>query len=293
MKIMLTGAGGQLGRCLTTTANQGQLPAGWVLHDLSRQQLDIRDAVAVNSAVARLRPDVVINAAAWTDVDAAQEHAEQVMATNALGAAHVAAAAAQAGARLFHLSTDYVFDGTARVPIDETVRPSPLNVYGASKLAGERAVRDQAPDAVVVRTSWLYSVYGKNFVKTILKRGVRHRVLDVVDDQMGSPTLAADLASAILHLVQRPGLPGGLYHYAGNEAMTWFEFACNIVDCAARHDAAWADVRVQAISTRDLSLTAPRPAYTVLSCEKIKAAGVLLHGPRERLEQVVRAILTA
>lgn len=291
MKIMVTGGEGQLGQCLAEYAGKDVFPSGSALWCLSRQQLDITNADAVNATVRRLKPDIVVNAAAWTNVDGAQQDVVQAMAVNALGAANVAAAATSYDCRMIHVSTDYVFDGTAQQPIDESAAPGPINEYGASKLAGEQAVHYEAPDAIIVRTSWLYSVHGNNFLKTILRHGVERRVLDVVDDQTGCPTSASDVAAAIVSLAQRTDLKGGVYHYAGADAMTWFDFARLIVDYAARHDAVWADVQVRPIATRLQESSAPRPAYSVLSCQKASAIGFPLYGPKDRLESLVASIL--
>lgn len=293
MKILVTGASGQLGQCLEDLAQANQLPAGWQLCGMDRRQLDVTDADRVNAAFARVRPDIVVNAAAWTDVDGAERQADTAIAVNALGAANVAAAAASLGARLFHVSTDYVFDGPAGEPITEAATPHALNLYGESKLAGEHAVHAELPDAVVIRTSWLYSHHGRNFVKAMLHHGAQRRVLSVVDDQIGCPTWAGDLAASILDLAQRQDVVAGVYHYAGSEPMSWCTFARRIFACAAKIDKKWGDVRVQPVSTQEYGAAALRPAWTVLSCEKIRALGLELHGPDERLPAVVRAILTA
>lgn len=293
MKVMVTGGEGQLGRSFAECAEQGTLPADWKLECLNQKQLDITDADAVNAAVRRLKPGVVINAAAWTDVDGAQQDVARAMAVNALGAANVAAAATHYGCRMIQVSTDYVFDVTARQPIDEAADPSPINEYGASKLAGELAVRHEAPHAMIVRTSWLYSAHGTNFLKTILRYAKERRVLDVVDDQTGCPTLASDLVGALVHLAQQADLNPCVYHYSGADAMTWFDFARLIVDCAVRHDASWADVQVRPAVTQLTELSAPRPAYSVLSCQKISTIGVPLYSPNDRLQTVVASVLTS
>lgn len=290
MKILITGSSGQLGRCLADCAGKGRLPSGVRLSRLDRQELDITNAEAVNAVFRRLRPQVVINAAAWTDVNAAQQHMDQAMAVNALGAANIAAAATDHGVRLLQVSTDYVFDGSARQPIAETHPAGPLNVYGATKLAGELAVQREAPDALIIRTSWLYSAHGANFLKTVLKAGRRDGRLDVVDDQTGCPTCADDLAQVLLELAQRPDLEPGIYHYCGRDAMTWFGFARLIAQAAARHDPVWKAVQLQPIATSVLDGAAPRPAYSVLSCEKLKALGIPLHGPDEQLDRLVASI---
>lgn len=291
MKILITGSSGQLGRCLADFASQHSGPSNVVLSALDRRQLDVTNADAVNAMFRRLKPQVVIHAAAWTDVNAAQQQIDQAMAVNALGAANVAAAASDHGARLLHISTDYVFDGSASQPIDESHPTNPLNVYGATKLAGELAVQREAPDAVIVRTSWLYSAHGVNFLKSMLVKGAQDGVLHVVDDQTGCPTSADDLAHVLVDLAQRLHLAPGIYHYCGRDPMTWFGFAGLILEAAARHDPAWKTVRLQPAATIADADTAPRPAYSVLSCEKIGSLGIPQYGPAQHLDRLVPGLL--
>lgn len=290
MKILITGAEGQLGQCWAALGADQSQGTAWTLHGLSRRELDITDADAVNRIFRQIRPDVVVNAAAWTDVEAAERNVDQAIAVNALGAANIAAAAEDYDARLIHISSDYVFDGNGTHPIAEDATPRPLNVYGASKQAGEQAVLSESPNAMILRTSWLYSCHGSNFVKSVLRRARQQRVLDVVDNQTGCPTWAGDLADAIVQLAQS-GAAAGTYHYAGSDAMTWFDFACLIIEQAVRYDASWADVQVRRASDPPAGIVAPRPAYTVLSCDRIQALGIQRYGPRHRLEQVVGSVL--
>lgn len=291
MNILLTGAQGQLGRSLSERVQS--VAPGWRWHALSRKALDITDADAVNAMFTRLQPSVVINAAAWTKVDAAEHVGEQAIAVNALGAANIAAAAAHAGARLLHISTDYVFKGDGTQLLSEAVPPAPVNMYGASKLAGEQAVQAEAPDAVIVRTSGLYSRYGSNFVRTVLQRGLEMGVLDVVDDQVVSPTWAVDLADALLYMAGRPTVAPGVYHYSGRQAVSWYDFACHILAYAARIDARWKPVVVRPVSSMDYAAPAVRPAYSALDCVKVSALGVTLSEPDQRLPALVEALVSA
>lgn len=302
MRVLLLGGSGQLGRCL-----QDRRPDGWSLRTPASAQLDVRDGASVDRTVAELRPDLVINAAAYNEVDVAEQVPAAAYAVNAEGAGHVARAAARAGARLVHISTDYVFDGLcdgqpATQPYAEDAATHPLNVYGASKRQGELAVLAADPSAVIVRTAWLFSEYGRNFVRTILARVRAGQPLRVVDDQVGSPTYAGDLAQALIQLVgagmQGAAPPGGIYHFSGDEVLSWYQFACRIAQAvlAVPADAATRaakpagsrskepDPSVQAaapgstpiapIASGDYASLARRPAYSALSCDKMCALGM-------------------
>lgn len=293
MTLLVTGAGGQLGRCVLEVAASGLGPAAMVVRGLTRDALDITDADAVNAVMRRLRPTAVINTAAWTAVDAAENSPHHAMAVNALGAANVAAAAARYKARLVHISTDYVFDGSVRHPLIETAVANPANVYGDSKLAGEQAVQVEAPDAVIVRSAGLYSACGKNFVKAILHRGFDRGVLNVVDDQVTTPTFAMDLAHAVLQLARCDDVPAGIYHYAGSQAISWYALALRVIALAADHDPVWKRVQLHAVSTAEFAAAAPRPAYSALDCRKIQALGMPLYAPDQRLPGVVASLLGA
>jgi dTDP-4-dehydrorhamnose reductase len=213
--------------------------------------------------VAEARPEVVINAAAWTAVDKAETEIEAARRLNALAPAELAVAAAGAGARFIHLSTDYVFDGAAAGALDETAPPAPLNVYGATKLEGERLVLAALPAAVVIRTSWVYAAHGANFVRTMLRLAQTRGEVSVVADQVGGPTPAAAIAEACLAVAARRDGPGGIYHFQGAPPASWADFA------EAIFAAAGAPVRVNRIPTRDYKTPAARPLRTVLDCGKI------------------------
>src|SRR5215216_2847358 len=189
MKVLITGAGGMTGAELVRQAQD----RSWDVVALTRSDLDISDADAVEGIIGRDRPDVIINAAAYTAVDAAEENAESAMAVNAAGAQNLARSAKINGAQILHISTDYVFDGESKEPYLPDDRPAPINAYGESKLAGEMAVRAACPEHVIVRTSWVYSHEGKNFVKTMLRAAEEKSEVRVVDDQYGCPTSSQDL----------------------------------------------------------------------------------------------------
>ncbi len=271
MKILVTGANGQLGRSLAKVGGDfvfADLPDG-----------DICDRVAMEWLTEGV--DAIVNCAGWTDVERAESEPEAAFAINATGAGVVARVAARGRIPLIHISTDYVFDGAAHSPISETAAPNPLGVYGRTKLAGEHEVRAAGGDAAVVRTSWLFSEFGNNFVKTMLRLGAAGRPLRVVDDQTGCPTYATDLARAIMLLLHR-GVEGfEVYNYCGAGQTTWYDFACEIF----RH--AEMDVAVEPVSTAEYGARAPRPAYSVLSTAKIEACGALVRPWEEGLKDVM------
>ena len=287
MKLLVLGSSGQVGRELCRLA----WPAGYALAGFDRA-VDITQRAAVFAAVARERPDVVINAAAYTAVDRAESEPEAAWAGNCTGPANLAAACAESGIQLIHISTDYVFDGTKTGPYREDDPVAPLGVYGRSKEAGDRAVREALASHVIVRTAWVYSAHGHNFVKTMLRLAGERPVLRVVADQTGSPTSAADIAGAIAVVVQQLATGNrcwGTYHFAGGGAVTWHGFAGAIFELAAP----WRGPppRVDAITTAEYPTPARRPANSVLDCTKIgQAFGIRPRPWREALADVVREI---
>jgi dTDP-4-dehydrorhamnose reductase len=256
MRLLVTGAGGMLGRDVIAAARDaGHEPRG-----LTRGELDVTDPAAVAAAVAGARPGAVINCAAYTNVDGAESEEPVATAVNGAGAGHVAAAAASAGAFTVQVSTDYVFDGSAREPYGESAATAPLGAYGRSKLAGEHAVAAAAPDAhAIVRTSWLFGIHGPNFVATMLRLGRERDALTVVDDQVGCPTFTGHLAPALVAIAER-GLTG-LRHVAGAGACSWYDLA------AATFAATGAEVELARGTTAELGRPAPRPAFSVLRSE--------------------------
>lgn len=262
MRVLLTGAYGQLGRCLLD-----RVPAEWILLACGSAELDITDRPAVERVVKKFRPDVIINAAAYTAVDKAETDRIRAMKVNAIGPENLAIAAHQQGARLIHLSTDYVFDGSKKTPYTESDLPCPINFYGLSKWEGEKRVFSVLPDAVVIRTSWVFSEYGANFVKTMLRLAETRSEISVVNDQCGCPTYAGDLAQAIITLASRAEA-AGVYHYCGDVAVSWCEFAQAIFVAAQR------DVLVKGIGSAQYPMAAARPANSVLNTVRIAALGV-------------------
>jgi dTDP-4-dehydrorhamnose reductase len=252
MRVLVFGAGGQLGRELL--ALQGD--AGHRIAGLTRAQCDIAEPGAAVEALRAHRPDAVINCAAWTKVDAAETQHDDAFRANADGPRLLAQACSAADVLLSHVSTDYVFDGTATAPVPEDAPTNPLGVYGASKLAGEEAVRSLAPRHQVVRTSWLYGQDGPNFVLTMLRLGAEREELRVVADQRGAPTWTGHLAPALLRLIERGTT--GTYHLTNSGETTWFDFARSIMRCAGL------PARIEPTTTADYGAPAPRPAYSVL-----------------------------
>jgi len=252
MRLLVTGAAGMLGHDVVTAAEA----EGHDVVALARADLDITDADAVGAAVEDARPDAVINCAAFTDVDAAEELEAQATAVNGDGAGHLAAAAAEAGAHLVHVSSDYVFDGRAHDPYAEGSGTAPQGGYGRSKLAGETAVARATESFAIVRSAWLFGVHGPNFVATMLRLGAERDHVDVVDDQVGCPTWTGHLAPALV-TIAREQLTG-VMHVAGGGACSWFELA------RATFEQAGVDCEVRPQSSEALGRPAPRPAYSVL-----------------------------
>jgi dTDP-4-dehydrorhamnose reductase len=276
MRILITGAGGMLGQDVRKAAQA----AGHEPITLARAQLDIADADAVSHAFAAARPDAVINCAAWTKVDAAEEHEQDATVANGVGAGFVARAAASAGAWTVHVSSDYVFDGSKRLPYLESDPTGPLSAYGRSKLAGELAVAAAAPHAhTIVRSSWLFGAGGPCFPKTMLRLAAERDELNVVDDQIGCPTYTADLARALVALADARSL--GVLHVAAADQCSWYEFA------VATITAGGLDCRVHPIDTSRYPLPAPRPAFSVMRSQR---GAPELPGWREALSNFISEI---
>ncbi|HXZ36333.1 MAG TPA: dTDP-4-dehydrorhamnose reductase [Thermodesulfobacteriota bacterium] len=260
MKILIIGARGMLGRDLQPILSPRHEVIGTDL-----DELDITRPGKLREALDSLRPDVVINLAAVTDVDGCESQRERAFLVNAHGALEVARGCAATGARLIHLSTDYVFDGTSPVPYTEEILPRPLNVYGESKLLGERGVQETGGNYLILRTAWLYGQHGKNFVDTILRLSSQQEEIRVVNDQRGSPTYTRDLSRAIELLLKRE--ERGVLHVTNSGSCTWFEFAGKILALKNPRDPR---VRLLPISSAELGRPAKRPANSVLDCSKFE-----------------------
>jgi dTDP-4-dehydrorhamnose reductase len=258
MKLLITGAAGMLGKDVARAA----AVAGHEVAALSRADLDVTDEAAVPAALEAAAPDVVLNCAAWTNVDGAEAHFEDAVAVNGAAAGHVARAAAERGAWIVHISSDYVFNGRKHEPYIESDAAEPLSAYGRSKLAGELAVAEAAPGRhTIVRSSWLFGTGGPCFPATILRLAAERDELTVVADQIGCPTFTGDLADALVRLSARP--LSGLIHLAGSGACSWFEFASAIVERAGMA------CSVVPGRTEDLARPAPRPAFSVLGSDRM------------------------
>ena len=298
---LVTGAAGMLGRdMIDLLAARGE-----DFTPLARADLDITDPAAVARAVSAAKPDVVVNCAAWTGVDAAEAHEDEALAINSGGAACLAAACADAGAVLVHPSTDYVFDGQASAPYAEGAVPAPHSAYGRTKLAGELAVRAALPESCyVVRTAWLYGAHGRNFVHTMLRLARAGTSPAVVDDQRGQPTWTRDVAAAV-HALVTADAPAGVYHATSSGETTWFGLAREVfrlyrsAQTEDPQDLQKADIERTVVSPRPITtaeypLPAPRPAYSVLGHAAWAAAGIAPIGDwRDALQRAFPAMLAA
>ena len=282
---LITGAGGMLGRDLAALlAAEGERVAGF-----GRAELDITDAAAAGRAVARHKPDIVVNCAAWTAVDDAEAHEDSARDVNGRAVGYLAAACADHRATLVQVSTDYVFDGLADKPYAEDHPPAPRTAYGRTKLAGERAARSTLPgNAYVVRTAWLYGAHGPSFVRTMLNRARAASPVSVVDDQRGQPTWTVDVARQVLALITAQA-PAGIYHATSSGETTWFGLARDVYALAGADPAL-----VTPTSTAAYPRPAPRPAYSSLGHDGWLAAGIEPIGDwREALERAFPAMLAA
>jgi dTDP-4-dehydrorhamnose reductase len=274
LKVLVLGAGGMLGKDLVTILSaKGQV---WA-RDIG--DFDITDPKRVRQEVETLQPQVLVNAAAYTDVDGCESKKEMAFAVNAEGTRNVALACAAIGGRMIQLSTDYVFDGSSRIPYREEDIPNPLNVYGRSKLQGERYIREILENHLIIRTEWLYGRHGKNFVDTILRLAGQQKELRVVDDQRGSPTFSRDLSFALDRLI---GIEArGILHVTNAGSCTWFEFARQIL-----REKGYNHVQVIPITSEELARAARRPASSVMDCQRYeKLTGSRMRPWKEALKE--------
>jgi len=279
VRWLVTGGGGMLAQDLETVARQ----AGHDVEVLARHELDITDPQACELAVQGA--DVVVNCAAWTAVDDAETREAEAFAVNAVGPANLARAASRAGARLVHVSTDYVFAGDAGSPYPEDGPVAPRSAYGRTKAAGEWAVRAEAPDHLVVRTAWLYGAGGPCFPKTMARLAADRDELSVVDDQAGQPTWTVDLSDLIVRLVEA-GAPSGTYHGTSSGSTTWFGFTRAVLDAVG------SSTVLLPTTSEKFVRPAPRPAYSVLGHDALDAIGVTPIGDwAERWEAAAPAVL--
>jgi dTDP-4-dehydrorhamnose reductase len=293
MKVLVIGHQSMLARELLPCLGS----AGFAVESRGRPEVDITQATSVRQTLAEVQPDILINAAAYTAVDQAESEPEVAFAVNRDGVAYLATACRNINIPLLHISTDYVFDGSASRPYCEHDRTVPLGVYGQSKWEGEEAVRCVHPEHVMVRTAWLYGFHRHNFVKTMLRLAREREVLRVVDDQYGCPTWSRDLARALMTICQRivqdrDRVPWGTYHFCGAGQTTWYGFARTIIEEARTYE----QLRVQEvvpIPTTAYPTPAKRPAYSVLECSKVQSVFGITPCPwRESLHNCLQEFYT-
>jgi dTDP-4-dehydrorhamnose reductase len=281
--VLVTGANGQLGKELQAHA-AGY--SGFQFIFLSREDLPIHHFPLVRNFFDVYKPVVCINAAAYTAVDRAEAEKELAFLINGEAVGHLAALCKEYGTRFIHISTDYVFDGQSPNPYRETDPVAPINVYGASKLDGEIRCRQNNPDALVLRTSWVYSEFGSNFVKTMLRLMKEKPQVSVVSDQIGAPTYAADLAQAILEIISKKEWQGGLFHYANKGRISWYDFAIAIKELSGSH------CEVVPIPTTAFPTPARRPSFSLLDTTHFSSIfGISIPDWKESLRSCLKKIL--
>lgn len=290
MKILVTGAGGQLGADLVVALKK----AGHETVGMTSRELDITDASSVAGAVGNNRPELIVNCAAYTKVDLAEKERERAYAVNRDGAGNLAGAAKDFGAALIHISTDFVFDGVTPAPYSEDSPVNPLSVYGDSKLRGEEEIAKRLKEHFIIRTSWLYGAVGGNFVKTILRLAAEKESLRVVYDQTGTPTWTADLAGAVVRVVERFGDGAkeyGVYHYSDEGVASWYDLALSAIEEATGLGAKLKCAAVEPILTPEYPTPARRPAYSVLDKKKIRSTfGLAIPHWRSSLKAMLKEL---
>lgn len=279
---MVIGAKGMLGKDLVEilrSSSRVDQRLDWEVFGWDIEEIDIQEEKNTVTKIESLQPDMVINIAAYTNVDGCESHDEKAFAINAEGMRHVALGALRCRAKVVYLSTDYIFDGKKREPYLEDDPPHPLSVYGRSKLRGEQYVQEMVEDALIVRTQWLYGKYGNNFVASVLRQAREKEVLSIVNDQVGSPTHTIDLSRAISVLIQCDAR--GVFHVANSDLCTWFAFGQEILKLSGMEG-----VRIVPISSEELGRPATRPLYSVLNTEKLKReTGMTLRPWSEALKE--------
>ena len=288
MKILITGAQGQVGKELVSIANQ----RGFDVIAAGQTELDITQLKNIESYVEAHQPDLVINAAAYTAVNKAEEEQDITYAINRDGTANLAAVSKEKNIPLLHISTDYVFDGTKSEAYSENDAVSPLGIYGISKWQGEETIRQTLPEHIILRVAWVFGAQGNNFVKTMLRLAKDRDELSVVADQFGRPSPAKDIAKTLIILAEQyqkeKTLEWGTYHYCGDEKVSWCGFAKEILKQAKEQGLIEKDIKVNAITTAEYQDPTKRPANSMLDCEKIKNTfGIEMPSWKESLNQVL------
>ncbi|MES0857705.1 dTDP-4-dehydrorhamnose reductase [Geobacillus sp. G4] len=278
MKIVVTGANGQLGQELVRQLQQ----TNFELYPFTKSDLDITNGNIVNEVITKIKPDIIINAAAYTKVDQAEVEEETAYLVNAFGQRNLAVAAEKVGAKICYISTDYVFDGNSTVPYREYDQTNPLGVYGKSKLVGEELTKSLCSRYFIVRTAWVYGEFGQNFVKTMLRLAKEKEEIGVVNDQIGAPTYTVDLTRFIIELVQTEKF--GIYHCTNSSSCSWYEFAKAIFEESN------ISVKVNPITTEQFPRPAERPKYSVLDNFAMKVNGFqMLRHWREALKEFLKS----
>lgn len=286
MKVLLTGANGQLGRCILD-----RVPADWMVLATDSEQLDITDYKKLEEYIAIQRPDVIINAAAYTAVDRAEQEPEFAQRVNTDAPGYLAELSVKYGCKLIHISTDYVFDGAKNSPYSEDDTTNPINVYGKTKRNGEVKVLAANSNAIILRTSWLFSEYGDNFVKTIIKLAREKEKLDVVNDQFGNPTYAGDIACSIVKIIDNDlRLRGGVYHCMGVPSVSRFDFTLYILTLAQKNNNILYIPSLNSVPTSKFTSIAKRPLYTVLFSIKSECSKLGAYDWKKNLPQVINKI---
>lgn len=274
MKVLITGARGQLGLCLQSRITNDFEPIA-----LSSSELDITSKSMVNHAITTLQPDLIVNCAAYTAVDQAENDEKTAYSVNCTGPENLAYAAAILGIPLIHISTDYVFDGESKTPYLPESPTAPTSVYGNTKLAGEKAVQAITSKHIIIRTAWVFSEYGSNFVKTMIKLGSSKDELGIVADQIGCPTYAGDLAQLIIMFADKLKNADfnqyGVYHFCGNKAVSWYDFAKEIFTRQLSVDENYKAPKLNPLSTAQFPTAAKRPQYSVLADNSLPLLGLL------------------
>ena len=292
MRILITGANGQVGWALKQLARQ--FPQHTLIA-LERHNLDITCKDAVNQTIAKENADIVINAAAYTAVDKAEEDAESACNINRDGVDNLASACLKADIPLLHISTDYVFNGKKNSPYTETDSPNPLGIYGHSKLAGEQAIAEQLNRFIILRTSWVFGLHGQNFVKTILRLCQDRSELSIIADQFGAPTSASSIAHCLLQICDQYdndiAIPWGLYHFSNTPDTNWHGFTCKIIDLAQKYNLIDHEINVNKITTEQYPLPCARPQNSCLNKNRItKKLSITLTPWEEELETLLMTL---
>lgn len=282
MKILVTGSNGQLGSELRDQVKK------YIQDDFNfvgREEMPLDDLAKINEILDQYNPDLIVNAAAYTAVDKAESEPELADKVNHLAVAKIADWVKAHNARLIHVSTDYVFQGNSSTPLKENEETDPINIYGLTKHKGEQAIVESGADAVIVRTAWVYSTYGANFVKTMIRLMAERDEISVISDQIGSPTYAYDLAIAILTIVHSEKWKSGIYHYSNEGQISWYDFAVAIREISSL------DCKINPIPTEQYPTPAKRPQYSLLDKTKIKDTfGIEVPNWKDSLEEMLAKV---